>query len=91
MKMEVLLRRSKFRDYYDIYSIIESGVDIYEIINIALKYSGYRLKTKNLIAMLTRSDRFVPDSSFKALNPIFDVTPEKIENRIKEELLKNRL
>ena len=26
MKMEVLLRRSNFRDYYDIYSILQSGV-----------------------------------------------------------------
>ncbi len=28
MKMEVMLRRSKFRDYYDIYSLPEAGVRI---------------------------------------------------------------
>lgn len=35
MKMEVLLRRSKFRDYYDIYSLIEDGVSIHDMINAA--------------------------------------------------------
>lgn len=82
MKMEVMLRRSKFRDYYDIYSLLEAGEDIHEMMNIALKYSGHRLKSKNLIAMLTRSDRFVPDNNFAALNPIYNITPSDIEKRI---------
>lgn len=86
MKMEVLLRRSKFRDYYDIYSLIEAGEDIYEMIDIALKYSGHRLKSKNLIAMLTRSDRFCQDDNFTALNPKYIITPEDIEKRIIAEL-----
>lgn len=82
MKMEVMLRRSKFRDYYDIYSLIEAGEDLREMMGIALKYSGHRLKSKNLLAMLTRSERFVPDRNFSALNPIYDVTPHDIERRI---------
>lgn len=86
MKMEVLLRRSKFRDYYDIFSLLEDGVDLNEMISLALKYSGHKLKSKNLIAMLTRSDRFLPDANFKSLNPIYEVTPLEIENRIISEL-----
>jgi len=82
MKMEVMLRRCKFRDYYDIYSLLESGEDINEMMNIALKYSSHRLKSKNLIAMLTRSDRFVKDSNFGTLNPIYKITPADIEKRI---------
>lgn len=82
MKMEVLLRRSKFRDYYDIYSLLEAGVDLQKMIDLALKYSGHRLKTKNLVAMLTRSDRFIPDAEFSALNPIYDISPKDIELRI---------
>lgn len=62
MKMEVMLRRSKFRDYYDIYSLLEHGVKLQDMIRLALKYSGHRLKSKNLIAMLTRGNRFLPDS-----------------------------
>ena len=37
MKMEAMLRRSKFRDYYDIYSVLHEGVDIQEMIEMALK------------------------------------------------------
>lgn len=86
MKMEVMLRRSKFRDYYDIYSLLEAGKDINEMITLALKYSGHRLKSKNLIAMLSRSDRFVKDDSFASLNPLYDITPLQIEEKIKSSL-----
>jgi hypothetical protein len=82
MKMEVMLRRSQFRDYYDIYSLLEAGEDINEMISIALKYSGHKLKSKNLIAMLTRSERFFPDNRFSSLNPIYEITPKEIEIRI---------
>lgn len=86
MKMEVMLRRSKFRDYYDIYSLLEHGVKLQDMIRLALKYSGHRLKSKNLIAMLTRGNRFLPDSHFSTLRPIYPIGPEDIENRIKTEI-----
>lgn len=84
MKMEVMLRRSKFRDYYDIYSLLKDGIDLKEMMGIALRYSGHRLKSKNLIAMLSRADRFIPDSKFNALEPIYNVTPDDIEMYIRE-------
>lgn len=83
MKMEVMLRRSKFRDYYDIYSLIRAGYDLKEMMALSLKYSGHRLKSKNLMALLTRSDRFIPDGSFQALDPIYHVSPSDIEAEIK--------
>lgn len=82
MKLEVMLRRSKFRDYYDIYSLLLDGANLREMIDLALKYSGHRLKSKNLIALLSRSERFVKDSGFAALNPIYDVSPLDIERKI---------
>lgn len=86
MKMEVMLRRSKFRDYYDIYSLLKAGERLTVMINLALKYSGHRLKSKNLIAMLTRSERFVRDTGFASLQPIYEVTPAQIETCIKDAL-----
>lgn len=82
MKMEVMLRRSQYRDYYDIYSLLESGEDLKEMMDIALKYFGHRLKSKNLIAMLTRSDRFTQDGNFATLHPVYNVKPKEIEQRI---------
>lgn len=53
-------------------------------IEAALKYSQHRLKSKNLLAMLTKSNRFIEDSNFKTLNPIYDITSIEIENTIKD-------
>ena len=83
MKLEVMLRRSKFRDYYDIYSLLLAGVDIKEMINLALKYSGHKLKSKNILALITNSDRFQEDEFFKNLNPKYDITSKDIEKQIK--------
>lgn len=83
MKMEVMLRRSKFRDYYDLYSILKTGANIQELIGKAIKYSGYQLKTKNLLTMLTNSSRFEKDEYFKNLTPIYDVSSKEIEETIR--------
>ncbi|MCI9053714.1 MAG: nucleotidyl transferase AbiEii/AbiGii toxin family protein [Muribaculaceae bacterium] len=82
MKMEVMLRRSQYRDYYDIYSLLEAGEDLEEMMSLALKYSGHKLKTKNLIALLTRSDRFIQDDNFSALHPAYKLSSKDIERRI---------
>jgi len=83
MKMEAMMRRSKFRDYYDIYSILKSGVDIHKLIPMALEHSGYKLKTKGLMAMLTNGDLFRKDEQFKQLQPAYNVTAQEIEEYIK--------
>lgn len=86
MKMEVMLRRSKFRDYYDIYSLLMAGVSLNEMIDLALKYSGHKLKHKNLLAMLTSSERFKFEENFRTLNPVYNVSSQEIEEKIKEAL-----
>ncbi len=88
MKMEVLMRRSNFRDYYDIYSILKNGYNFREIITKATAYSGHLLSTKNLLAMLLDSKRFQIDSNFALLEPVYQVTPSEIEESIKV-LIKN--
>lgn len=87
MKMEAMMRRSKFRDYYDIYSILKSGVDIHRLIPMALEHSGHRLKTKGLMAMLTNGDLFRKDEQFGQLQPVYDVSARDIENYLKGLLL----
>lgn len=87
MKMEVMLRRSNFRDYYDIYSILKSGVPINDLISLALSYSGHKLKSKNLLAILTNGSRFARDAHFEQLEPIYAVTAKEIEHYIKSSLL----
>jgi predicted nucleotidyltransferase component of viral defense system len=82
MKMEVLLRRFKFRDYYDLYCIFKdkSNAEVKSLIDAALKYSEHRLKTKNLISILTSGYRFANDAGFKQLDPVYDVSIDEIVN-----------
>ena len=87
LKMEVMLRRAKFRDYYDLYSILKSGVDIQELIPMAIEHSGFNLKTKNLLSMITNGEIYAKEASFSQLNPIYDISPKEIEEYIKEKLL----
>lgn len=82
MKMEVLLRRNTFRDYYDIYSILKEGYNLHNMIAEAIIHSNHRLKEKSILMILTNSERFKKDSRFKYMQPFYDVTPEDIQDYI---------
>lgn len=88
MKMEAMMRRSKFRDYYDIYSILRNGADINKLIPLALEHSGHKLKSKGLMAMLTNGSLFKKDEQFKQLQPVYDVSSDDIEEYIKSLLVR---
>lgn len=80
LKMETMMRRTVFRDYYDLYCILrtKSPEEIKTIINNALKYSGHQLKSKNLLGMLVNADRFRNDSSFNQLEPKYNISATEI-------------
>ena len=85
MKIEVMLRRMKFRDYYDIYCILQEGYSIHKGIEKALKLSRHRLSSKNIIVMLL-GGQFFPDDNFVTLEPKYDVTKEQIRDYIMRKL-----
>ena len=89
MKMEVLMRRSNFRDYYDIYSILQHSYDFKEIVSKAINYSGYLLSTKNLFSMLSDAKRYQIDNGFHLLEPVYNISAIEIENFIKEQIKKH--
>lgn len=85
MKIEVMLRRMKMRDYYDIYSILKEGYDISKGVEAARRYSQHKLNTKN-IAMMLLSDRFMPDENFEQLESKYKVSKEEIRHYILQKL-----
>lgn len=85
MKMVVMLRRMKFRDYYDIYCILQEGYSINKGIEKALNLSRHRLSSKNIIAILL-GGQFIPDNNFATLEPKYDVTKEQIREYIMRKL-----
>lgn len=82
MKMEVMLRRNTFRDYYDIYSILKEGHNLHKMIDEAIIHSNHRLKEKSILMILTNAERFKKDNRFSHMQPFYDVTPEDIQEYI---------
>lgn len=85
MKMEVMLRRMKLRDYYDIYAILREGYDISEGIDAALKYSQHKLSRKNIV-MILLSDSFSSETNLAQLEPKYDVSKEVMREYILQKL-----
>ena len=90
MKMEAMLRRSKFRDYYDIYSILKEGGDINKMINAALEHSDHKLRSRCLLSMLTNGKLFTKVKGFEELQPVYDVSAFDIQEYIKQKLLESK-
>jgi len=86
MKLEVMLRRSKFRDYYDIYSLLMNGISLKKLIEESVKYSNYQLKRKHIISFISNSQNFIKEKSFDLLNPKYQVSSIEIEELIKEKI-----
>jgi len=83
MKIELILRRNEFRDYYDIYSILQEGKSLKELVSAASKYSNRLLKTRDALSFLSNGNNFRKDKSFALLEPVYDIDHRGIEEYIK--------
>jgi len=83
MKIELMLRRSAFRHYYDIYSILKEGKSIKEMVTIASDYSNHKLKTRDMLNYLSNGKNYKKEKGFHLLNPTYDVDSQSIEDFIK--------
>ena len=88
MKLEVMLRRCTYRDYYDIYAILKDGILLKDLIDGAGKYSRHRLKTRDMLAMLTKGKNFSVDKNFAALQPKYHINSSDIEQFLVDEIKK---
>jgi predicted nucleotidyltransferase component of viral defense system len=83
MKIELILRRSEFRDYYDIYSILKEGRSLKDLVSAASKYSNHLLKTRDALSFLANSKNFRKDMNFSLLQPAYDIDSKTIESFIR--------
>jgi predicted nucleotidyltransferase component of viral defense system len=83
MKVELMLRRSNFRDYYDIYSLLKEGTSLKSLVDGASKYSNHSLKTRNILSFLANGDNYKKGKDFELLKPVYDITSKGIEDLIK--------
>lgn len=84
MKVYALCVRSVFRDYYDIYSLLESGQKLEEAISYASYLSRHRIRSKTMYSRLLTPQLFIKGDDFKLLSPRCDVTAQEICGRIKQ-------
>jgi hypothetical protein len=83
MKVEVMLRRSEWRDYYDIYSLLKEGKSLKEMISGASIYSNNRLKSRDALNFISNSNNYKKDKDFHLLKPAYNIEGKSIEEFIK--------
>ena len=88
MKLEVMSRRTLFRDYYDVYSILKEGISLKEIVSKSSRYSFYRMKKKGVLGIISNGSLFRKEEKFSLLEPRYNVTSTDIEAYIREIITK---
>jgi len=91
MKLYVITQRSKFRDYYDIYSLLKYGCSLSDGIQYALKFSRYNISSKNIVSKLMSDGFFVKTNKeghfeFDELKSKYHVDASQIRDFIEEKL-----
>jgi hypothetical protein len=88
MKVELVLRKSNFRDYYDIYSLLKEGISLKTIVNGAAIYSNHTLKTRDALSFLSNGSNYRKGKDFDLLKPVYNITNKTIEELIKSVIKK---
>jgi len=83
MKVELILLRSNFRDYYDIYSLLKEGLSLKTIVEGAAIYSNHTLKTRDALSFLSNGSNYKRGKDFDLLKPVYEITNKTIEDLIK--------
>jgi len=83
MKVELVLLRSNFRDYYDIYSLLKEGLSLKAIVEGAATYSNHTLNIRDALSFLSNGINYKKGKDFDLLNPVYDISNKEIEDLIK--------
>ena len=83
MKVYTLCVRTTFRDYYDIYCLLEDGCKLEEAISYASYLSRHEIRSKTMYSRLLSPQLFQKGHDFEMMLPKFNVSAEDIRDRIK--------
>jgi predicted nucleotidyltransferase component of viral defense system len=83
MKMEVMSRRSVYRDYYDMYAILQNGVPLSSIISGTGKYTSHNLRTRDMLSILFNAEESAGDmDSIVKMNPVYHISFQEMKQAI---------
>jgi predicted nucleotidyltransferase component of viral defense system len=86
MKLEVMSRRNIFRDYYDVYSILQEGIPLKDLVYRCGVYSRHRLKSKTILSILSNGSLFKDEENFDLPEPKYKVTSKDIETYMRGQI-----
>ena len=81
MKLYTLCVRTTFRDYYDIYCLLEKGCRLKDAIAYASYLSRHEIRSKNMLSRLITPQLFERPDDFDKMIPKYDVSSEEISKR----------
>ncbi len=83
MKVYTLCVRTVFRDYYDIYCLLEDGCKLEDAISYASYLSRHQIRSKTMYTRLLSPQLFSREQDFERMSPKYAVSAEDIRDRIK--------
>jgi len=78
MKLEAMMFRSKLRDYYDFFSILQAGGNFNLIIDGFLKYTNHDYRTRDVLSLLADAKRIDSERNINHLLPKYQVAQNEI-------------
>jgi hypothetical protein len=82
MKVELMLRSTEWRDYYDIYSILMSGISLKSIVTLAGTYSNHKLKTRVALNFLINVKNYKKTPDSQLFKPAYNIDGQEREELI---------
>lgn len=84
MKLYAICVRTVFRDYYDIYCLLNSGCDLDKAVSYASYLSRHTIRSKTMFTRLLSPQLFRKDEDFQRMCPRYDVSSEQIRDCVKK-------
>lgn len=83
MKVYALCVRTVFRDYYDIYCLLNTGCNLDEAVSYASYLSRHTIRSKTMYTRLLSPQLFRKDEDFLRMAPQYNVSSEEIRDFVK--------
>lgn len=78
MKLFTITVRSMYRDYYDIYSLLQAGLSFEEGLDYALKFTRHQVHSKAILSALITPALYPKPQDFYLMHPKYNVSPEQM-------------
>ena len=78
MKLFTITVRSLYRDYYDIYSLLQAGYSFEEGLSYALKFTRHQVHSKAILSALITHTLYPKPQEFDLMQPKYNVSPEEM-------------